>query len=75
MNEGGIKKKGHKKCFFKKIKNPELKTLEWDILNHDYLIWVSNGHTFDFLLKPFLYSREKSKTGIEKERFPPVSVY
>ena len=27
----------------------ELKILEWDILNHDYLIWVSNGHTFDFL--------------------------
>ena len=24
----------------------ELKTLEWDILNPDYLIWVSNGHTF-----------------------------
>ena len=26
---------------------------------------VSNGHTFDFLLKPFFlgYSREKSKTG------------
>ena len=34
----------------------ELKTLEWDILNPDYLIWVSNsynGHTFDFILKPF----------------------
>ena len=28
----------------------ELKTLEWDILNPHYLIWVSNGHTFDFLL-------------------------
>ena len=28
----------------------ELKTLEWDILNSDYLIWVSNGHTFDFFL-------------------------
>ena len=26
---------------------------EWDILNPDYLIWVSNGHTFNFLLKPF----------------------
>ena len=34
----------------------ELKTLEWGILNLDYLIWVSNGHTFDFLLNPlFLY--------------------
>ena len=44
-------------------KYSELKTLEWDILNPDYLIWVSNGHTFDFLLKPFFlwYSREKSK--------------
>ena len=34
----------------------ELKTLEWDILNPDYLIWVSNGHTFDFLLKPFFFN-------------------
>ena len=43
---------------------PELKTLEWDILNPDYLIWVSNGNTFDFIVKPFFlgYSREKSKT-------------
>ena len=42
---------------------PELKTLEWDILNPDNLIWVSNGQTFDFLLKPFFlgYCREKSK--------------
>jgi len=34
------------------------------ILNYDYLIWESNGHTFDFLLKLFFlgYSREKSKT-------------
>ena len=32
--------------------NPELKTLEWNIPNPDYLIWVSNGHTFDFLLNP-----------------------
>ena len=32
----------------------------WDILNPDYLIWVSNGHTFDYLFKPFFfgYSRE-----------------
>ena len=28
----------------------ELKTLEWDILNHNRLISVSNVHTFDFLL-------------------------
>ena len=35
----------------------ELKTLECDILNPDYLIWVSTGQTFDFLLKPFLYSK------------------
>ena len=26
----------------------ELKTLEWDILNPDRLIWVSNVHTFNF---------------------------
>jgi len=55
----------------------ELKTLEWDILNPDYLIWVSNGHTFDFLLKPFFlgYSREKSKPVFLIERVPPVSVF
>ena len=34
---------------------PKLKTLEWDILNPDYLIWVFNGHTFDFLLNPFFW--------------------
>ena len=51
---------------------PELKTLEWDILNVDYLIWVSNGRTFDFLLKPFFlgYSREKSKTPFFREYLP-----
>ena len=34
----------------------------------DYLIWVSNGNTFDFLLKLFFlwYSSEKSKTGFLK---------
>ena len=44
--------------------------LEWDILYSDYLIWVSNGHTFDFLLKPFFlgYSREKSTTVFFKIR-------
>ena len=47
---------------------PELKTLEWNILNPDYLIWVSNGQTVDFLLKPFFlgYGREKSKSGFSK---------
>ena len=30
----------------------ELKSQEWDILNHDRLIWLSNVHTFDFLLNP-----------------------
>ena len=30
----------------------ELKTLEWNILNHDHLIWLSNGHTLDFLINP-----------------------
>ena len=58
-------------------KYSELKTLEWDTLNPDYLIWVSNGHTFDFLLKPFFlgYSREKSKTGFFHLESPSVSVY
>jgi len=53
-----------------KFLSSELKTLEWDILNLDYLIWVSNGHTFDFLLNPFFlgYSREKWKTVFIKIR-------
>ena len=44
------------------------------ILNYDYLIWESNGHTFDFLLKLFFlgYSREKSKTVFLNYRVPPV---
>ena len=63
--------------FIQKSMRPELKTLEGDILNPDYLIWVSNGHTFDFLLKPFFlgYSREKSKTGFFHLESPSVSVY
>ena len=45
--------------------------LEWDILNPNYLIWESNGHTFDFLLNPFFlgYYRETSS------KVPPVSIY
>ena len=55
----------------KKIES-ELETLEWDIHNPDYLVWVSNEHTFDFLLKPFFlgYSREKSKTDFLKLESP-----
>ena len=30
----------------------ELKTLEWYILNHDRLVWLSNVHTFDFIINP-----------------------
>ena len=30
--------------------HPELKTLEWDILNPDNFIWVPNVHTFFFFL-------------------------
>ena len=37
--------------FMKAFKSSELKTLEWDILNPDRLIWVFNVHTFYFLLK------------------------
>ena len=33
----------------------ELKTLEWDILNTDRLIWVSNVHTFDYILNPLFW--------------------
>ena len=45
--------------------------------NPDYLIWVSNGHTLDFLLKPFFrgYSRENSKSGFLKLESPFVSVH
>ena len=46
-------------------------------INPDYLIWVSNGHTFDFLLKPFFlgYSRGKSITDFFLNlRVPPISV-
>ena len=41
------------------------------------MIWVSNGHTFDFLLKQFFlgYSREKSKPFFLNKRVPPISVY
>ena len=39
--------------FFKvQFIQPELKTLEWDIINPDHLIGVSNVHTFDFNLNP-----------------------
>ena len=45
--------------FVKKvIQQTEVKTLEWDILNPDYLIWVFNGHTFDFLIKTFFLKVE-----------------
>ena len=37
------------------LNNTELKTLERDILNPNYLIWVSNGHIFDFLLNPLFF--------------------
>ena len=48
---------------YSKVFSSELKTLEWDILNPDYLIWISKRDTFDFLLKPFFLgnSREKIK--------------
>ena len=36
-------------------KCPELKTIEWDILNPKYLIGVPNGHNFDFLLNPLFF--------------------
>ena len=38
----------------KKENRSELNTLECDIPNPDYLIWVSNRHTCDFLLKRIL---------------------
>jgi len=48
-------------ALLKKLVESELKTLEWDILNRNYLIWVSNGQTFDFLLKPFFWDKSIEK--------------
>jgi len=47
------------------------------ILNYDYLIWESYGHTFDFLLKLFFlgYSTEKSKTVFFKLESPSRFLY
>ena len=39
-------------AFQNKYIKSELKTLEWDILNPDRLIWISNVHTFDFIVNP-----------------------
>ena len=54
---------------------PELGTLEWDTINPDCLIRISNVDTFDFMLNPlfFGYRTEKSKTGFFKLRVLPVS--
>ena len=44
------------------IERPELKTLEWNILNPDYLIWVSMDTLFIlFWNRPFLDIVEKNK--------------
>ena len=37
------------------LNSPKQKTLEWDSLNPDRLIWVSNVNTFDFLLNPLFW--------------------
>ena len=63
-NRSGIRK------FHSKVFSSELKTFEWDILNPDYLIWVSNGHTYDLLLNPLFLDnkRENQKTKHEGTR-------
>ena len=55
----------------------ELKTLEWDILDPDYLIWVSNGHTLIFFLnRSFLDLVEKNEKPVFlNKRVPPFSVF
>ena len=55
----------------------ELGTLEWDTLNPDCLIRISNGDTFNLLLNPlyFGYSTENQKPGFQNEGAPPVPVY
>ena len=62
-----------------KVPSSELKTLEWDILNPDYLIWVSNVHTFNFLLLKHHYFSDivekNQKPVFLILRVPPVSVY
>ena len=50
----------------------ELKTLEWGIPNPSYLIWVSNGHTFDFILKPsFVDKVEKNQKPVFQKLVSP----
>ena len=38
--------------FDSKVRYSEQKTLDWDILNYDRLIWLSDVHAFDLLLNP-----------------------
>ena len=56
---------------FRQFNGSELGTLEWDTINPDCLIRISNVDTYDFLLNPLIfgYSREKSKTGFLKLEF------
>ena len=57
------------------VLKPELKTLEWDILNPDYLVWVSTLYIF-FLNRPFLNKVEKNQKPVFLiYRVPPVSVH
>ena len=65
----------YRRFWLSKYMCTELKTLEWDILNPDYLIWVSNGHTFYFFLNhSFLEIVEKNqKPGFLNKRVPLVS--
>ena len=53
----------------KKKHGSELKTLEWDILDPDCLIWVSNEHTFDFLLNPLFWI-----SLLNKNRYNAISI-
>ena len=54
----------------------ELKTLEWGIPNPSYLIWVSNGYTFDFILKPsFVDKVEKNQKPVFKLEIPSRLLY
>ena len=48
----------------------KLKTLEWDILNLDYLIWVSNRLLIFFVNYSFLDSVEKNQKPAFKLRSP-----
>ena len=63
-------------AFQNKYIKSELKTLEWDILNPDRLIWISNLDTFNVLLNPlFLDIVQANQKPVFKIRESLPSLY